>query len=85
MQIRLEYNQVISNLLSNAIKFTDKGGPISISVKIRELTEAENKKKDVIVSIRDTGVGISSEIIDRLFSKFATKILYWYGTWIVYF
>ena len=65
--------QVISNLLSNAIKFTDKGSPISISAKIRELTEAENKKKDVIVSIRDTGVGISSEIIDRLFSKFATK------------
>jgi signal transduction histidine kinase len=45
----------------------------SSSVKIRELTEAENKKKDVIVSIRDTGVGISSEIIDRIFSKFATK------------
>jgi two-component system sensor histidine kinase VicK len=33
----------------------------------------ENKKKDVIVSIRDPGVGISSEIIDTLFSKFATK------------
>ena len=70
---KVRIGQVISNLLSNAIKFTDKGSPISISAKIRELTEAENKKKDVIVSIRDTGVGISSEIIDRLFSKFATK------------
>ncbi|PWU82125.1 MAG: hypothetical protein DLM72_03440 [Candidatus Nitrosopolaris wilkensis] len=64
--------QVISNLLSNAIKFTDKGGIVSISVEKRD-TEAENKKKDVIVSIKDSGACISSEIIDRLFSKFATK------------
>jgi signal transduction histidine kinase len=71
--------QVISNLLSNAIKFTDKQGTISISVeRRREVTEAaapvENKnKEEVIVSIRDSGVGISPEISDRLFSKFATK------------
>ncbi|MRN68475.1 MAG: hypothetical protein FIO04_02125 [Nitrosopumilales archaeon] len=66
--------QVISNLLSNAIKFTDKEGTISISLKKREGTEGENKKEEeVIVSIRDSGAGIPSEIRHRLFSKFATK------------
>ena len=66
--------QVISNLLSNAIKFTDKEGTISISLKKREATDGENKKEEeVIVSIRDSGAGIPSEIRHRLFSKFATK------------
>jgi signal transduction histidine kinase len=60
--------QVISNLLSNAIKFTDKRGTVSISIEKREGTE-----EDVIVSIRDSGAGIASEIRHRLFSKFATK------------
>ena len=58
--------QVISNLLSNAIKFTaKKNGDISVS--------AERKKKEVIVSIKDTGEGINPEIIPRLFTKFATR------------
>jgi two-component system, OmpR family, sensor histidine kinase VicK len=66
--------QVISNLLSNAIKFTGKVGTISISLKKREGTDGENKKEEVvIVSIRDSGAGIPSEIRHRLFSKFATK------------
>jgi signal transduction histidine kinase len=56
--------QVISNLLSNALKFTEEGY-ISIS--------AEKKGKDVIVSVKDTGVGIHQEILPRLFTKFATK------------
>jgi two-component system, OmpR family, sensor histidine kinase VicK len=58
--------QVISNLMSNAIKFTTrKNGIISVY--------AERKEKEAIVSIRDTGEGISPEIIPRLFTKFATR------------
>jgi signal transduction histidine kinase len=56
--------QVISNLLRNALKFTEEGF-ISIST--------ETKGKDVIVTVKDTGVGIDSEILPRLFSKFVTK------------
>jgi two-component system, OmpR family, sensor histidine kinase VicK len=60
--------QVIYNLLHNAMKFTKEG---SISV-IAEKNE-QNNKKEVIVSVKDTGSGIDSEIFPRLFSKFASK------------
>jgi signal transduction histidine kinase len=56
--------QVISNLLSNAVKFT-KEGTISISV--------EKKDSKVTFNIKDTGAGIDSEILPRLFTKFASK------------
>jgi signal transduction histidine kinase len=58
--------QVISNLLSNAIKFTTKEkGTIHVS--------ADKKDSQVIVSVKDTGQGIDSEMLPRLFTKFATK------------
>jgi signal transduction histidine kinase len=57
-------NQVISNLLSNAIKFTDEG-TVSIS--------AVPNTTEIVVSITDTGPGINSDILPRLFTKFATK------------
>jgi signal transduction histidine kinase/FixJ family two-component response regulator len=84
---RERLTQVVSNLLSNAVKFTQEG-TISIFAEITRAQESqdygedEEKKigssgdggeKQVIVSIRDTGVGISPEIKPKLFSKFATK------------
>lgn len=60
--------QVIYNLLSNAIKFTQKG---TISVVV--LKDRKNDRDEVILSIRDTGTGIHSDILPRLFSIFATK------------
>jgi two-component system, OmpR family, sensor histidine kinase VicK len=63
--------QVISNLLSNAIKFT-KEGTISIIVE-KKKADKFNNNKEVIVSVKDTGEGIDSEILPRLFSKFASK------------
>jgi two-component system, OmpR family, sensor histidine kinase VicK len=63
--------QVLSNLLSNAIKFTDQG---EISINLSERQDSENhERKEVIVSVADTGSGINSEIFSRLFSKFASK------------
>ena len=59
-------NQVLSNLLNNALKFTDEG---QIVVDAHE----SNNKKDIIVSIIDTGSGINNDIFTKLFSKFATK------------
>jgi len=58
-------NQVISNLLDNAIKFTQKGS-IVISTQRKD-------NANVIVFVKDTGIGIDQEIMSRLFSKFASK------------
>jgi signal transduction histidine kinase len=63
--------QVLSNLLSNAIKFTNQG-EISINL-FEKIQNNENRKKEVFVSVTNTGIGINSEIFGRLFSKFASK------------
>lgn len=60
--------QVFDNILSNAIKFT-KTGRITISIERMN----ENNKEVAVVSVKDTGPGIDSEILPRLFTKFATK------------
>jgi signal transduction histidine kinase len=57
---------VISNLLSNAIKFTNEG-TISITAT------AVPNNNEIVVSITDTGPGIDSKILPKLFTKFATK------------
>ena len=52
-------NSIIQNLIANAIKFTGEGGKIFISKKIKdEMAE---------ISIRDTGIGIEEEEINKLF------------------
>ena len=58
--------QVISNLLTNAIKFT-KEGTISISADVN------NNNNELIVTVKDSGEGIDSVIMPRLFKKFATR------------
>ena len=65
--IELWYDQkqmqkVINNLLSNALKHTKSGDTISISVR-----KTENQ---VIIEIRDTGVGIDSAEVDKIFDRF---------------
>jgi two-component system sensor histidine kinase VicK len=60
--------QVFDNILSNAIKFT-KEGRITVSIERMK----ENDKEFGVVSVKDTGTGIDSEILPRLFTKFATK------------
>jgi signal transduction histidine kinase len=60
-------SQVLSNLLSNAAKFTEEEDSIVISAEKNEVDQV------VIVSIKDTGIGIDSEILPRLFTKFAAK------------
>jgi two-component system sensor histidine kinase VicK len=58
--------QVISNLLDNAIKFTknqdNSGGSIYVTAE-KKTTENGNKRQEVILSLKDTGKGIDSEIM----------------------
>lgn len=59
---------VIRNLISNSIKFTPTGGTITVSVK--------KSSDEALVSIADTGVGMSKEVIDKIFridAKHSTK------------
>jgi signal transduction histidine kinase len=63
-------SQVVSNLLSNALKFTTDG---SISICTSITSEENEEDGKVIISIKDTGTGIDSELFPRLFSKFASK------------
>jgi PAS domain S-box-containing protein len=58
---RLE--QIVTNLLQNAVKYTPPGGSIRIDVT-RELREA-------VLRVTDTGRGISSEMLSRVFELFA--------------
>jgi two-component system, OmpR family, sensor histidine kinase VicK len=61
--------QLISNLLNNAIKFTKRG---TVFIGIQEENKQESLQK-FVVTVRDTGTGIDSEILPRLFEKFASK------------
>jgi len=54
--------QGIYNIVDNAIKYTDSDGYVLVS------TQREGSK--VIIEVRDTGVGISSEEIDKIFDRF---------------
>jgi PAS domain S-box-containing protein len=54
------FGSIIRNLIYNAVKFTPTGGKIIIAAK----TLADNR---VEVSISDTGIGMSKEILDKLF------------------
>ncbi len=54
--------QVILNLISNAIKFTEDGGEIIVSLR-----RAHN---EAIISVKDTGIGISEADLARIFDRF---------------
>jgi signal transduction histidine kinase len=69
---RNRLSQVIHNLLDNAIKFTNKG-TITVIIE-RKKGYTDNKfNNEILVSIRDTGIGIHPKILSKLFTKFATK------------
>ena len=70
---RTRLSQVVSSLLDNAIKFTKEEGTISIVVEKKKDSSNNNNKEVVIVSIKDTGSGIDSDILPRLFTKFVSK------------
>jgi two-component system cell cycle sensor histidine kinase PleC len=58
--------QVILNLLSNALKFTPAGGQVQVGAEVRRDCGEER----VRLTVRDTGIGISPEDLDRLARPF---------------
>ncbi|HEX7141652.1 MAG TPA: ATP-binding protein, partial [Nitrososphaeraceae archaeon] len=61
-------SQVIHNLLDNALKFTTHNQQM-----IFVIIDKKKEGKEIIVSVKDTGEGISDKILSKLFTKFATS------------
>jgi len=55
-------SQVFANLIQNAAKFSDPGGPIGL--------RAEREGGEVVVTVTDEGIGISTEMLPRVFEMF---------------
>src|SRR5215213_6669718 len=68
-------SQVISNLIDNSIKFISTGDTISITTERRKIDGVGNNfdKHVVVVSVKDCGEGLDSDILPKLFTKFASK------------
>ncbi|MCA1812438.1 MAG: response regulator [Halobacteriales archaeon] len=60
--------QVLLNLLSNAVKFTERG---EVVVAVSAAQAGEGPRHEVRFEVRDTGVGIAPEKMDRLFKSFS--------------
>ncbi|EKD69723.1 MAG: histidine kinase [uncultured bacterium] len=62
--VRIE--QILSNLVTNALKFTRKG---SVEVNVRETAAADNIST-IIITVMDTGIGISPDRLGEIFESF---------------
>lgn len=63
----IRVKQIINNVLSNAIKYTFEG---EVSVKFSAAAISDTVSK-IIIEVKDTGVGISKDNIDKLFSEYS--------------
>ena len=62
--------QIITNLLGNAVKYTKQGG-VRLDVGQKELpSESGERKLALVISVRDTGIGIKEEDLEKLYNKF---------------
>jgi PAS domain S-box-containing protein len=62
---RTRLAQVFGNVLNNANKFTDRGGTVTLTLS------ADPKSSTAIVTVRDSGIGMDSETLQRLFESFS--------------
>lgn len=59
------FRQILINVISNAIKFTDQG-EVAITIGLEEKTDRER----LVVTVKDTGIGIPADKVDEIFSPF---------------
>lgn len=57
-----EIDRCIVNLVSNAIKFTPEGGQIDVTI--------ENENSNIVIKVKDTGVGIDTKYQESIFNRF---------------
>ncbi len=63
----LRTRQILFNLIGNAVKFTSKG---TITIKVEQQQKSEDCLSQLIISVKDTGIGISSDQLDNIFRSF---------------
>ena len=63
--------QILSNLLHNAAKFTNDGGSVPITATIAQPTDDLNPR--LSISVVDSGIGISPELLPRVFDLFTAR------------
>jgi signal transduction histidine kinase len=64
---RLRILQILLNLLSNGVKFTEAGGRVHVAVSTRETA---GEITHLIITCEDTGIGMSSDDLDKAFQSF---------------
>lgn len=57
-----QMKELLSNLVSNAVKYNRPGGQIWVNIR--------EKDEDLVIRVRDNGVGIPQESLDRIFERF---------------
>jgi CheY-like chemotaxis protein len=69
--------QIVGNLLNNACKFTERGGHVWLTVEREEESGADRAESasvrfapQVVISVRDTGIGIAADQLDHVFEMF---------------
>jgi signal transduction histidine kinase/CheY-like chemotaxis protein len=62
--------QVFSNLLNNAAKYTESGGHIWLTAELSPSAITEGARREVVVTVRDTGMGIPAEALPSIFEIF---------------
>jgi NtrC-family two-component system sensor histidine kinase KinB len=61
---REHLTSILTNLLSNALKYTPSGGEVAVSANW------DHRQNALVLSVRDTGIGIAAEDRERIFEKF---------------
>jgi len=63
--------KIFTNLLSNALKFTPQGGKVHVTIKFsKTIPKSKNEDNFILITVADTGPGISPEIKDKIFDRF---------------
>lgn len=67
----LRFNQVLINILGNSVKFTPSGGRVTLGVT--ELPMENEDQTRFLITITDTGIGMSKEFLPHLFDAFVQE------------
>jgi len=68
---KLRLKQVLINLVSNALKFTPRGGQVKII--LQQLPDAPDGYAKYMITVRDTGIGMSADFLKQLFEPFTRE------------